>query len=74
MKLKMMDRQSHAQRQTAVQQDIGSENYYQTIIRRFKRHHLATVSLAVIAVIVGAALLAPVIAPYEPNDFVGPFA
>ena len=44
------------------------------MIRRFKRHHLAAVSLIVLAVIVGAAILAPVIAPYDPNDIAGPFA
>ena len=54
--------------------DISSESYLQTVIRRFKRHHLAAVSLIVLAVIVGAAILAPVIAPYDPNDIVGPFA
>ncbi|MDE7187980.1 MAG: hypothetical protein K2O13_10810, partial [Lachnospiraceae bacterium] len=40
--------------------DINSESYLQTVIRRFRRHHLATVSLIILAVIVGAALLAPV--------------
>lgn len=54
--------------------DISSESYLQTVIRRFKRHHLAAVSLVVLAVIVGAAILAPVIAPYDPNDIAGPFA
>ena len=54
--------------------DISSESYLQTVIRRFRRHHLATVSLIILAVIVGAALLAPVIAPYDPNDIAGPFA
>lgn len=54
--------------------DISSESYLQTVIRRFKRHHLAAVGLIVLAVIVGAAILAPVIAPYDPNDIAGPFA
>ena len=54
--------------------DISSESYLQTVIRRFRRHHLAAVSLIVLAVIVGAAILAPVIAPYDPNDIAGPFA
>lgn len=43
--------------------DIASESYFQTVLRRFKRHHLAVASLAVVAVLGGAALLAPVIAP-----------
>lgn len=53
--------------------DLSSESYLQTVVRRFKRHHLAAVSLVVLGVIVLAALLAPVIAPYDPNDIAGPF-
>ncbi|MDE6738090.1 MAG: ABC transporter permease, partial [Lachnospiraceae bacterium] len=56
------------------QKDISDESYWQTVFRRFKRHHLATVSLVVLGIIVLAALLAPVIAPYDPNDIAGPFA
>ena len=43
--------------------DIVNESYLQTVFRRFKRHHLATVSFIVLAVLCGAAILAPVIAP-----------
>ena len=57
----------------AVKQDISNESYFQTVFRRFRRHHLAAVSLVVLVIIVGAALLAPVIAPYDPNAIVGPF-
>lgn len=54
--------------------DIASESYFQTVLRRFKRHHLAVASLAVVAVLGGAALLAPVIAPYQPDEIVGTFS
>ena len=54
--------------------DISSERYIQTVFRRFKHHHLATVSLVVLAILGGAALLAPLIAPYDPNALVGPFS
>ena len=54
--------------------DIASESYARTVYRRFKRHHLAVVSLMVLVVVVGAALLAPLIAPYDPNEIAGPFA
>lgn len=54
--------------------DIVSESYLQTIGRRFMHHHLAVVSLVVVALLAGAALLAPVIAPYNPDDIVGPFS
>lgn len=37
-------------------------------------HHLAVVSLVIVAILGGAALLAPVIAPYKPDDIVGPFS
>jgi len=53
---------------------IESEKYLQTIWRRFCRHRLALFSFAILGVIVAAALLAPVIAPYDPNDIVGSFS
>ncbi len=56
------------------EQDIHSESYLQTVWRRFKRHRLAAVSLVVLTVITGAALLAPVIAPYDPTAIVGGFS
>ena len=52
---------------------IATESYLQTVFRRFRRHHLAAVSLVVLVVIGGAALFAPVIAPYDPTAIVGPF-
>lgn len=54
--------------------DIASESYFQTVLRRFKRHHLAVVSLVVVAVLGGAAVLAPLIAPYQPDEVVGSFS
>ena len=54
--------------------DISSESYLQTVFRRFKRHRLAMVSLVLLIILGGAALLAPVIAPYDPNEIVGPFS
>lgn len=54
--------------------DIASESYLQTVFRRFRRHHLALVSLIVVIVLGGAALLAPVIAPYQPDEIVGTFS
>ena len=54
-------------------EDIGRENYWQTVWRRFRHHRLACVSLAVLAVICTAAILAPVIAPYDPEEIAGPF-
>lgn len=57
-----------------IKKDISRESYLQTVIRRFKQHHLATVSLVVLAVLVVAALLAPIIAPYNPDEIVGGFS
>ncbi|MBC7959519.1 MAG: ABC transporter permease [Vallitaleaceae bacterium] len=54
-------------------QVIESEKYLQTVWRRFRRHKLALLSTVLLAVIVGAALLAPVIAPYGPNELAGKF-
>lgn len=54
--------------------DIVNESYLQTVWRRFKRHKLGVVSLIILIILGGAALLAPVIAPYDPNAIAGPFA
>ena len=54
--------------------DIASESYLQTVFRRFKKHHLAMVSLVIVIILGGAALLAPVIAPYDPDAIAGPFS
>lgn len=53
--------------------DLASESYLQTVFRRFRKHRLAMLGLAVLLIFGGAALLAPVIAPYEPDAIVGPF-
>jgi peptide/nickel transport system permease protein len=55
------------------QKDITKESYLQTVFRRFRRHRLGMISLVVLLVIAGAALLAPWIAPYDPNAIAGPF-
>lgn len=54
--------------------DIASESLFQTIFRRFRHHHLAVVSLIIVAILGLAALLAPVIAPYDPDEIVGTFS
>jgi peptide/nickel transport system permease protein len=58
----------------AKQINIQSEKYLQTIWRRFRRHRLALISSVVFGVIAAAALLAPLIAPYGPNEIVGVFS
>lgn len=57
-----------------MKKDVHSESYLQTVWRRFCRHRLAAISLGILMLIVAAALFAPVIAPYDPNAIVGPFA
>ena len=54
--------------------DIVSESYLQTVFRRFKRHKLALISLVIVVILGLAALFAPIIAPYDPNEMVGPFS
>lgn len=58
----------------SYQKRYFKRSYLQTVIRRFKQHHLATVSLVILAVLVVAALLAPIIAPYNPDEIVGGFS
>lgn len=60
--------------QKKIVKDIANESYFQTVLRRFCHHHLAVVSLIILIVLGGAALLAPVIAPYSPDEIVGPFS
>lgn len=55
------------------QKAMENESYRRMVWKRFKRHKLALVSLGVLAVIAGAALFAPLIAPYGPNEIAGPF-
>lgn len=56
------------------EKDLISESYLQTVFRRFRRHHLAAFSLIVLIILGGAALLAPVIAPYDPEEIAGTFS
>lgn len=51
-----------------------SESYYQTVFRRFKKHKLAMVSLVLLLCLLVVAILAPVLAPYHPDEIVGTFA
>ncbi len=54
--------------------ELISESYSQTVWRRFRRHHLANISLVILIILGGAAVLAPLIAPYAPDAIVGPFS
>lgn len=54
--------------------DLTNESYFQTVSRRFRHHRLATISLVVLVILGGVALLAPLIAPYDPNEIVGTFS
>lgn len=62
------------QKKDMIKKDLTNESYLQTVFRRFRRHRLAMVSLVVLVVLVGAALLAPWIAPYDPDAIVGAFS
>mgnify|MGYP001094256352 FL=1 len=42
-----------------LEKDMISESYFQTVFRRFRRHRLALASFIVLALLGGAALLAP---------------
>ncbi|MGI6051646.1 MAG: ABC transporter permease [Bilifractor sp.] len=43
------------------------ESYIQSVIRRFKYHKAGVISFWIVVVIVALAVLAPVIAPYDPD-------
>lgn len=63
---------AEAPRQVLTPQE--SETYLQTVWRRFKRHKLAIVSCWVVLILVLAALVGPLLSPYQPNDSVGAFS
>lgn len=50
------------------------ESYGRIVWRRFVRHRVAVISLAVLAVLTCAAVLAPLIAPHKPEAIVGMFS
>ena len=50
-----------------LQQAPEGESYLASIWRRFKRHKLGMFSLILLIVVIALALLAPVIAPHDPN-------
>lgn len=52
----------------------ANETYMQTVMRRFRAHHLAKISLVILVVVGLAALFAPVVAPYDPDTIVGTFS
>lgn len=54
--------------------DLMNESYLQTVSRRFKHHRLAMISLVIVIILGLAALLAPIIAPHDPDAIVGPFS
>ena len=60
--------------QIQIANEYKNENYRQTVWRRFKHHKLAGISLIVLVLLCSAALLAPWIAPYPPDEIVGSFA
>lgn len=76
VKGKLIGKKAYAVHESSEQgsRDIVNESYFETIFRRFRRHHLAVISLIVLIILGGAALLAPVIAPYQPDEIVGAFS
>lgn len=52
----------------------ANETCMQTVMRRFRAHHLAKISLVILVVVGLAALFAPVVAPYDPDAIVGTFS
>lgn len=51
-----------------------NETYMQMVLRRFRAHHLAKISLVILGVVGLAALFAPIVAPYDPDAIVGTFS
>jgi peptide/nickel transport system permease protein len=58
-------------KEQALDFEQRGETYLQSVWRRFKRHKLGKISLILFTVLVVLALLAPVLAPYDPNRILG---
>jgi peptide/nickel transport system permease protein len=54
----------------AVTRERRSEGQWAVVMRRFRRHRMAMVSLAILVLLLAGSLLAPVIAPF-PRDEIG---
>lgn len=59
---------------SSKQIDISKEKYAQTVWRRFRKHKLAMASLVCVSVLGLVAILAPWIAPYDPEAIGGAFS
>jgi len=55
-------------------ESVGESSYALMVWNKFKKHKLAVISLWVIAALLLLAILAPFIAPYDPNEMVGSFS
>jgi peptide/nickel transport system permease protein len=55
--------------QSGRRPSVGTESQWQLIRRRFRRHHLAMVSLVILAVFYFVALFAEFLAPHDPEKF-----
>lgn len=51
----------------------GNQTYGSMVLKRFMRHKLAVVSSIFLAIVITFAILAPILAPYDPNAVVGGF-
>lgn len=49
------------------------ESYWKNVWKRFRKHRLASISLIIVFVITAAAVFAPVLAPYDPEEIAGAF-
>jgi len=56
------------------QLNLSSETYLQAVWRRFRRHKLAMGGGIVVLVILLAALVGPILSPYDPNAVTGSFS
>ncbi len=56
------------------QRNTGKINSHIKFFRKFRKHRLGMASLVFLMIILAVVLLAPVIAPHDPNMIVGPYS
>lgn len=57
-----------------VIKNIKNKDHLTVIIKRFKKHKLAVISVYVLFVLILIAIFAPLISPYNPNEIIGEFS
>jgi len=74
MKRQIQEADIKAINRRLMMKDDKEDRYLSIIVRKFKKHKLAVIGVFVLALLMLCAILAPLIAPYNPNEIAGSFS